>query len=567
MKFFPAQYFTFLRERVGHQNLRLGVRFLVILVIMTTAYTVIFHILMAREGQYHTWLTGLYWTLTVMSTLGFGDITFHTDVGRLFSIGVLMSGMIFLLILLPFTFIEFFYEPWMKARSAARAPRLLPPNTRDHVVITHYDEVTHSLISKLNQYHYNYVLLVPDPADALNLHDQGFKVIVGDVDNPETYRCLRVDQAAMVANTSSDAINTNVAFTVRQISETVPIISTADSPASVDILELAGSNYVLQIGEMMGQALARLTIGGDGISHVIGGFEDLVFAEANVAGTPLVGKTLGEIRLGELVGIRVIGMWQRGKFETARPETPLTVNMILVLMGTQAQLDAYDELFAIYHVTEAPILILGSGRVGRATARGLEERGLDYRIVEQKPDNILDDPRYILGDAADLETLKKAGIMESPTVIITTHDDDINVYLTIYCRRLRPDMQIITRTMRERNVETLHRAGADFVMSYASTGANAIFRPLEGSDVLIITEGLNLFRLDLPVDLAARTIAETAIPRETGCYIVAVFANNTMHVNPAASMRLPAESEIILIGSMEAEKKFLERYGGSRYKS
>ena len=58
-----------------------------------------------------------------MSTLGFGDITFHTDLGRIFSIVVLISGMIFLLILLPFTFIEFFYAPWMNAQAATRAPR------------------------------------------------------------------------------------------------------------------------------------------------------------------------------------------------------------------------------------------------------------------------------------------------------------------------------------------------------------------------------------------------------------------------------------------------------------
>jgi transaldolase / glucose-6-phosphate isomerase len=37
-----------------------------------------------REGREHSWITGVYWTLTVMSTLGFGDITFETDLGRLF---------------------------------------------------------------------------------------------------------------------------------------------------------------------------------------------------------------------------------------------------------------------------------------------------------------------------------------------------------------------------------------------------------------------------------------------------------------------------------------------------
>ena len=64
----------------------------------------------------------------------------------------------------------------------------------------------------------------------------------------------------------------------------------------------------------------------------------------------------------------------------------------------------------------------------------------------------IDPEQYIVGNAADLDVLKQAGIDEAPTVIVTTHDDDLNVYLTIYCRRLRPDIQIISRATEERNV-------------------------------------------------------------------------------------------------------------------
>ena len=35
----------------------------------------------------------------------------------------------------------------------------------------------------------------------------------------------------------------------------------------------------------------------------------------------------------------------------------------------------------------------------------------------------------VLGNAADLGVLTEAGIEETPSVIITTHDDDLNVYL------------------------------------------------------------------------------------------------------------------------------------------
>ena len=58
---------------------------------------------------------------------------------------------------------------------------------------------------------------------------------------------MRVDQAAMLAVTASDPVNTHVAFTARQLAPQVPIIATADDPASVDILELAGCSNVLEL--------------------------------------------------------------------------------------------------------------------------------------------------------------------------------------------------------------------------------------------------------------------------------------------------------------------------------
>ncbi|MCB1124450.1 MAG: potassium channel protein, partial [Verrucomicrobiae bacterium] len=113
MKFSPALFGYLMHNRTQRRNLMILVRLLLVLFGLICIYSVLFHVLMAREGNDHTWATGFYWTLTVMSTLGFGDITFHTDLGRVFSMVVLGTGMIFLLVLLPFTFIEFFYAPWM----------------------------------------------------------------------------------------------------------------------------------------------------------------------------------------------------------------------------------------------------------------------------------------------------------------------------------------------------------------------------------------------------------------------------------------------------------------------
>ena len=59
-----------------------------------------FHLIKVRvEGEEHSWITGFYLTLVVMTTLGFGDITFTSDIGRVFSIVVLLSGVVLLLVM------------------------------------------------------------------------------------------------------------------------------------------------------------------------------------------------------------------------------------------------------------------------------------------------------------------------------------------------------------------------------------------------------------------------------------------------------------------------------------
>lgn len=527
-------------------------RFFMALALFVSLSSFLFHLFMAREGRSYSWLTGLYWTLTVMSTLGLGDITFTSDAGRLFTMVVLVSGVGFFLVLLPLLFME--------GQSAARVPRELPKEISGHIILTHDDPVARTLIHRLTQYRYPYVLLISDLSEALHLHDLGLKVMMGEIDNPSTFVKAQVGRAALVATTGRNAVNANVAFTVRDLSESVPIIATANDEAAVDILELAGCSHVLQLGNMLGQSLARRVSGGDAVTHVIGQLDQLFIAEATAAGTPLVGTTLRQSRLREQVGISLIGVWERGHFAVAGPETLIGPHTVLVLAGSLSQLQKYDARFGIYNFSDQPVIILGGGRVGRATGRALQQRKVDYCIVEQLADRIREPHPHIIGNAAEREVLESAGIMQAPTVVITTHDDDVNIYLTIYCRRLRPDIQIISRATQEKNIPTLHRAGADFVMSYASMGANAIFNLLERSDVLMVTEGLNVFKVSLPPALAGKTIYETAIRQITGCTVIALQEAEGLYINPDPAIPLAADAEMILIGTAAGERQFLQRF-------
>jgi len=556
-------------KRVAHRaerrrRLKTVVTLGLIFILMTGVFSTVFHELMNRENRSYSWPTSIYWTLTTMTTLGFGDITFESDAGRVFSVVVLLSGSTFLLVMLPFVFIQFVFVPWMNERERRRAPRAVPESMSGHMILTTLGPVEEDLIEKADQAEVPYVVIVEDVEEAGRLHDEGRTVMVGALDDPDTYRYARVADAALVVATQNDQTNTNIAFTVREIAPEVDIVASANSPASVDVLEIAGADHVVQLGEVLGDAMAARTLGLGGQSHVIGSFAGLQIAEAGAIGTDLVDRTLAETSLRERFGVGIIGVWDRGKFAVATAESCLRDSSMLLLAGTTDQLAAFDAAYATDSRTANNAVIIGGGRVGRAVGTAFAAKGIDFAIVEQLADRRRDGVRYVIGDAADRPVLEEAGLAEAGAILITTHDDNVNVYLTRYCRGLRPDARIVSRSRQDRNVSTLYRAGADAVLSYAGTGSAVIWNYFRGDETLLVAHGLNVFRTPVPRELAGTTLADAHVHRRTECNVVAVESAGSFRGNPDAHTPLPADGELVLVGTDVAEERFSREFPHAR---
>ncbi len=552
-RFFPQKPVHLLQRITSRRNAMLLLRLITALITVFVLYSAAFQYLMHLEGRSYSLITGLYWTFSTMSTLGLGDIAFASDAGRLFTILVVCTGVLFLLVLLPFTIIQLF-------QSSARIPRELPAGTRGHVLLTEYGPLTSALIERLQRYNQNYALLVPDLEEAMHLRDQGIKTVTGELDDPVTFEELRVEHAALLVATGSDVTNTSLAFTVRRVSKDIPLIATASGKPAMQILLDAGCTHVLALDEMMGQSLARRIIAGDAMAHVIGQIDDLIVAEAAAAGTPLVGKTVDEVHGGKLFDPSIVGIWEGGNFSLPSNGRMITDKSVLVIAGIQNHIDRYNELFCIYHMSSAPILIIGGGSVGRALSGAMKDRDLDYRIVEKSKELVLDDPHYIYGDITDPQVLQQSGFFQAPAIAVTTHHDPTNVYLTTYLRHLRKDVQIISRSTLDRSVHTLHSAGCDFVISHASLGANNIFSLSKRGNILMIAEGVDVFRVKTPEGLVGKTIKYASVREECGCNVIGISSDGAMMINPYRETLLPADGEMILIGSVDSEEKFFRRY-------
>ncbi len=562
MKYIFSQMAFFMAQQSNQRNIRFMLRFALMVLGLMVLYTVLFHFIMAWEGRQYSYLTGLYWTLTVMTTLGFGDITFTGDLGKLFTIVVTISGVMLFMLIMPFTFIRYVYSPWLDAQAKAITPKELPENTAGHVILVGFDAVVMSIVEKLRQYHIAYCLLIDDAARALGFYDRHYSVVQGDLDSPVSYRNMRVEKAALVLALQDDLKNTNIAATVREAAPGVPLAAGIDSNDSRDILLLAGANHVFHFAELLGKALARRVFNAAMQSNTIGRFEGLCIAEAPVQHTSLVGQTLLEADLRGRFNLNIAGIWQGDHYLPARPDTVFADDHVLLLAGTADKLELYDKAMSPeWDEVQPPVLILGGGRVGKAVAGDLQLRGIPFFLVEKNPVRVpKGDPRYVAGSAADHDVLRRAGIETTQTVVVTTHNDDLNIYLTIYCRKLRPDIQIISRATLDRNVASLYNAGANLVMSQSGLTANTIVNLLLPGRVFMLTEGLNIFKIQASSKLVGKSLLESGIRNTTACNVVALRAKDGLRIPPDPNTPIAAGDELILIGSAQAEKLFMEKY-------
>jgi Trk K+ transport system NAD-binding subunit len=564
MKYLSSQFGLLFAAGETRANLAALLRYLGFLLVMITVYAILFHLIMGWvEGQQHSWVTGFYWTLVVMTTLGFGDITFTSDIGRLFSIVVMLSGVVFLLVMLPFLFIRLFYAPWLEQRVRMRAPRAVRPGTKGHVIVTEYDAIATGLVERLDAAGIPYFIVETDAAKAARLVDEDLAVIAGENDSRATYDRMRTSDARLVVANCEDTVNTNITLTIREVAPAVHIVGIVEEEDSVDVLTLSGANTVLPLKRQLGESLANRVNTGRTEAHVVGSFHDVHVAELPVKDTRLAGTLVRETHLRELTGLSVVGLWERGRLRPAFPQTEIRPDAVAVVAGSDEQIRALNALIA-RDGTTAPVLVIGAGKVGHAAARALKQKALEVHVLDRDEKALAAIAAQVdavhAGDAADRETIERAGISRAASVVLTTNDDSMNIYLAVYCRKLNPGLRIVSRITHERNVEAIHRAGADFVLSYTSLAVDSIMSVVNGDATVVLGEGVRLYQVRVPPSLAEQPLAKTGIGSRTGLSVVAMEDQETLTTQLTAETVLPAGGTMLMLGSADQRQRFAEQF-------
>ncbi len=552
------------RGRSG-RNVLVLVGYVVFLVIVMMTYARVFQYLMAEyEGRPdHSFINGLYWTVTTMTTLGFGDITFVSHAGRLFSAFVTLTGFVFLLVFLPFGVISVIFAPWLENLLRYRPRLRLTRNLKGHVVICGWDTVTETLAKTLTTTGVSYVVLTPDMEEARRLEEARVNVVLGVPTHAEALKRVRTEYARVVIANMSDPDNTNLALTVASFCST-PVAAVVTVPERKELVRMAGATHVVPLRETLGNYMAVRATTRGAMGHVVDSLGNLLFAEIPAHGTPFVGVSLRDSGVRAKTGVSVIGIWQRGHFSLPEPETVITDGMVLLFVGTKRNLEALERVLGECE-TDDLVMILGYGTVGSAASAFLRHRKVPHIIVDRAAEPQPDEPVIIQGDASRRAVLEKAGIDRARGLIVTTNDDGTNVFLTLAGRHLNPHIRIVSRANREENIAELYAAGADFVVSHSSIGSSILTNIIEGRRNVFLTEGVHVFWRPVTPALNGQTLAESRLRSLTGATVVAIQRGpDAIDLDLAPDTVLDGSTALIMVGTPESEERFLQRFGKTR---
>ncbi|AKH97034.1 potassium channel family protein [Halanaeroarchaeum sulfurireducens] len=512
------------------------------------------------EGRSITFFHALQVVVETFTTTGFGsDSPWSSPVMNAFVIVMDLTGVA--LIFLAFPVLLF---PFLDEVLSTTVPRSVEEDLEDHVVICSYTERVRTLIEELESRDIPYVIVDADRDRALDLYEDGHRVVYADPETVEGLERVRLDAARALVVDRSDCVDTSIVLTAREAADDITIVSVLENPEHATYHRLAGADHVLCPRPLLGESLASRVLAT--VSPELEGSieigEDFEIVELPVyCGSPLVGQTLASSGIREQTGVHVIGAWFRGTFETPpSADATITNGTVLLVTGHSEELNTLKErvLADVRPVDPGETVVVGHGQVGQMVTDQLDEHGVPYTVVD-----VVDSPDVdIVGDATDPEVLREAGCCRgAKTVIIAVPDDTTAEFATLVIREESPAIEIIVRANESRNVTKLYRAGADYVSSLATvSGRMTAGAIVEEDDILDFGKQVNVVRTS-GAELAGRTLGEVRVRTRTGCTVVAIERDGEVLTDVGPAVRVEEGDDLIIAGTDEGVRRFNEILG------
>lgn len=534
--------------------------YLVFLAGLVAAYALFYRwgmvALEGAEGVSGTFLHALQVVVETFTTTGYGsDAPWSSPFMNTLVIVMDLTGTAAIFLALPVLLF-----PALEEAFSTTVPRAVADDRSDHVIIATHTSRTEALVEELDAHGADWVLAEPDRETATDRYEAGYEVVTADPATAEGLNAANIQTARALVADVSDRVDASIVLTAREVDGDVKVVSVVEEPERARYHELAGADTVLSPRPLLGRRLAEVVTGGIATEGIEVG-EDFGVAEVMVhQGDWMAGKTLSETELRDRAGVNVIGAWRRGTFETpVDPEATLQPGTILLVTAEPRRLERLEQLpmGSVRQFHEGEIIVVGHGEMGQRVTAALDQSNHSYTVVDREEGPAVD----VVGEASDLDTLRAAGIDEARSAVLAIPDDTDAEFATLVMRDRNADLDIAARAEEHEAVQKLYRAGANYALSVAEvTGQMIASAVVDDEAVLATGTQIEVVEMQAP-GLAGKTLAEAAVPEQTGCTVVAVKRDGEVFTDLGPEFELRRDDRLVIAGTDEGTNRFSEQFG------
>ncbi len=293
-------------------------------------------------------LNALYMAIATVTTVGYGDIVPVTPAGKIFTAGLIISGVGVALYVLV-EIIESVLEGRLsKAFGIARVKRSVAKMDK-HKIICGGGRTGNIVADEFGKEGLDFVVIEHDAEVAKELRKKDIALVEGDATKDETLIEAGVERASgLVSTLPSDCSNLLLCITARDLNTNLVLVARASSQEAAKRLYSIGAKNVVIVEEIGGRRLARSLT-----KPAIVDFLDFATTAGETSleslkvgpGTKIANKKIKELRINEKIGATILAIIRDDKvISDVGPEDELRVGDTVVVIGEKKSLEKFEEL-------------------------------------------------------------------------------------------------------------------------------------------------------------------------------------------------------------------------------
>jgi voltage-gated potassium channel len=292
-------------------------------------------------------LDAFFMTIITMSTIGYGEVNVLSHSGRLFTIVLIIVGVVVASYVVTTVVDLFTSQEFLEQIRYRRRNRKLG-KICEHTIICGFGRLGRNLAKELNLRRCPFIVIDMNPEAVQDCRQLGFPVTQGNAADERILQEAGINRAkSLVAAADSDAENVFIVLSAKSMNPNLEIISRCNSEHSVPKLEMAGVKTVISPHAIAGRRAAQLLTHPNVMSFLDGvlefGDQQMRLEEFIISeNSSLAGQTLREARLK--VAVLAVTHPDQPLLSHPNADTRLLPGAGIIVMGVEQELNELAEI-------------------------------------------------------------------------------------------------------------------------------------------------------------------------------------------------------------------------------